>query len=95
VTDLPTADSLARDALQAVREALNIPHGATTGDEATRAGILENRVRHTLVMLETVLDSPRPDIEWSVAYLRDRLAEHPATGYQTWAERWAGLDATA
>jgi hypothetical protein len=28
-----------------------------------------------------------------VAYLRERLAEHPAEGYKTWDERVAELDA--
>jgi hypothetical protein len=84
----------ARDALEAVRGALDIPYGATVGDEETRTAILLERVGHTAVMLNGILGGdPHPDIEWSVAYLRARLAEHPATGYKTWAERMAELDA--
>ena len=86
----------ARDALEAVREALDIPHAATVGDEDTRTPILLERIGHAVVMLRSILDDDRaghPDIPWSVAYLRARLAEHPAQGYKTWAERMAELDA--
>ena len=85
----------ARDALGAVLEALDIPHAATVGDEETRAKILAERTGHAVVMLRAVLheEHPAPDIPWSVAYLRERLAEHPAAGYKTWAERMAELDA--
>lgn len=50
-----------------------------------------------VVMLQSILDGdhPIPDAAWSVAYLRARLAEHPATGYKTWDERMAELDAAA
>ena len=77
-----------REALEAIREALAIPHAATMGDEEIRAAIIEQRTGHAVVMLEAVLDGthPAPDVAWSVAYLRDRLAEHPATGYRTWDE---------
>src|ERR1700730_12173927 len=84
----------ARDALEAVREALDIPHAATVGDEEIRAKILDQRLGHAVVMLAGILgEDPAPDIPWSVAYLRARLAEHPAQGYKTWAERMAELDA--
>ena len=85
----------ARDALEAVREALAIPHAATVGDEEIRAAIIEQRTGHAVVMLEAILDGthPAPDVPWSVAYLRDRLAEHPAQGYKTWDEAVAELDA--
>jgi hypothetical protein len=83
------------DALTAVRECLDIPHAATAGDEEKRTAILLERVGHTVVMLNSILhdEHPAPDIAWSVAYLRDRLAEHPPTGYRTWSERMAELDA--
>jgi hypothetical protein len=83
------------DTLTAVREALDIPHSATMGDEETRTAILIERAGHAVVMLNSILhgEHPAPDIPWSVAYLRARLAEHPATGYKTWAERMAELEA--
>jgi hypothetical protein len=81
-------------ALAAVLEALDIPHAATMGDEVKRTAILIERAGHAVVMLRGILGGDaHPDIPWSVAYLRARLAEHPATGYKTWAEQVAELDA--
>ena len=82
-------------ALAAVRDALDIPHAATVGDEKIRAEIIEQRTGHAVVMLEAVLDGthPAPDVAWSIAYLRARLAEHPATGYRTWDEAVAEMRA--
>lgn len=82
------------DALTAVREALDIPYAATVGDDETRLNILDQRLGHTVAMLQGILDrDPIADIPWSVGYLRERLAEHPATGYRTWGERVAELEA--
>jgi hypothetical protein len=86
----------ARNALAAVLEALDTPHAATMGEEEKRAKILEERLGHTVVMLRSVLDPDRaghPDVPWSIAYLRTQLAKHPATGYRTWDERVAELEA--
>jgi hypothetical protein len=91
-TTLTAAELL--DALTAVREALDIPHAATVGDDETRAKILDQRTGHAVAMLRGILDrDPVADIPWSVAYLRERLAEHPASGYKTWDERVAELEA--
>ena len=98
-TPRPTAVSLpdARellDALTAVREALDIPHAATVGDDETRAKILDERLGHTVVMLQGILGRDATvDIPWSVGYLREQLAKYPAEGYKTWAERAAELQA--
>lgn len=82
------------DALAVVREALDIPYAATVGDDETRAKILDQRLGYAVAMLQGILDrDPIADIPWSVAYLREKLAEHPATGYKTWQERLAELDA--
>jgi hypothetical protein len=82
------------DALAAVREALDIPYAATAGDEEIRARILDDRLGHTVVMLAGILDRDTTiDIPWSVGYLREQLAKHPAAGYKTWAERMAELAA--
>jgi hypothetical protein len=93
--NLPITEAAARDALAAVLEALDIPHAATMGDQETRNKILLERAGHAVVMLRSVLDGehPAPDAPWSVAYLRERLAEHPAANYKTWGERAAELDA--
>ena len=82
------------DALAAIREALNTPNGATVGDQQTRDAILLERAGHASVMLRGILgEDATPDISRSVAYLRARLAEHPAEGYRTWNERMAEMDA--
>jgi hypothetical protein len=82
-----------RAALEAVREALGIPYAATTGEDAKRTEILKERVMHALVMVEAVLGDGHSPVAWYVAYLRDRLAEHPAHGYRTWDQAVAELQA--
>jgi hypothetical protein len=86
-----TSDDLL-DALRAVLEAIDIPNGATMGDQEIRDRILIERVRHTKILLTSILgeDSVR-DIPWSVSYLREQLAKHPAVGYRTWEEAMAEL----
>lgn len=83
------------DALRAVLEAVDIPNGATMGAQETRDAILLQRVGHVAVMLRSLLsrNSWDNDWSWSVQYLRERLAEHPATGYKTWGERVIELEA--
>jgi hypothetical protein len=83
-----------RSALEAVLEALDIPHAATMADDEIRTKILVERAGHAVVMLRAIMhdEHPAPDAAWSVNYLRERLAEHPPT-YRTWQERVAELDA--
>lgn len=89
----PSRDDLL-DALRAVLEALDIPHPATVGDAEVHDRILLERVMHAVVMLRGVLEPDRcPDVPWSTAYLRERLAEHPAQGYKTWQQQAAELEA--
>jgi hypothetical protein len=90
-TSQPTREDLL-EALRAVRDAIRIPHAATMGGDETRTKILIERVGHAAVMLDGILGRDTyPDVAWSVAYLRERLAEHPAEGYKTWDERMAEL----
>ena len=104
--DQPAATD--RDALALILEALDIPSAACQGDAEIRAKIVDERLIHTLGMLRSWLDDrasgKRDDdhFAWSLAYCRERLAEHPATGYRTdyaqvmadWAaERAAGVAA--
>lgn len=82
----------AREALQVVLDALNIPNAATVGEQATRDKILVERAGHARAFLENILaENGIGDVPWGIAYLRDRLAEHPAAGYKTWEERMAEL----
>jgi len=86
------------DALAAVLEALDVPYAATVGDAEVRDPIALQRVMLVVVMLGAVLrDGRQPQPEWlvphSIAHLRERLAEHPATAYKTWDEAVADLRA--
>ena len=83
----------ATDALRAVLEALDIPHAATAGEQEVRDRIFMERAGHAVVMLQGILGGDTYGPAWSVGYLRERLAEHLAPAYKTWAERMAELDA--
>ncbi|WP_405799309.1 hypothetical protein [Streptomyces sp. NBC_01506] len=72
------------DLLTAALEALDIPHPATVGDGEAHAKVLADRVMHTVIALRNVLDGYPLGIEWTTEYLRERLAEHPPTGYRAW-----------
>jgi hypothetical protein len=65
------------------------------GDQEQRDAILIERVGHVAVMLRGLLaEDSWHDWSWSAAYLRERLAEHPAEGqYKTWETRVAELEA--
>lgn len=80
--------SAEHDLLKAVLEALDIPHPATVGDHEVHDRVLNDRVMHAVIALRAALDDkPLMDIEWTTEYLRERLAEHPATGYRVWGDR--------
>lgn len=93
--NLTDQSTVTREALDAVRDALDIPHAATVGEQETRDRILVERAGHAVVMLQSILGADTFDPAWSIAYLREQLAKHPAAGYKTWAERVAELDAAA
>lgn len=89
----PSRDELL-DALQAVHEAIDIPHAATVSGDEVRTQILTERCGHAAAMLGALLaEDSWADWAWSVAYLRARVGEHPAAGYKTWEERMAELEA--
>ncbi len=81
------SSSAVRDVVRAVPEALDIPHPATAGDREAHDRILSERATHAALALRSTLDGCPLEIEETTGYLRERLAEHPATGYG----RWAGL----
>lgn len=68
--------------LAAVLEALDIPHPATIGDTETHDRVLNDRAMHTVIALRNILGGDPMGIEWTTSYLRERLAEHPPTGYR-------------
>lgn len=70
------------DLLAAVLEAIDIPHPATVGDTEVRDRILAERAMHTVIALRAIRRDDPMGIEWNTDYLRERLAEHPPTGYR-------------
>lgn len=83
------------DLLAAVLEALDLPHPATTGGTQAHDRLLNTRARHACIALRSVLDDDGSGMgpAWDAAYLRERLAEHPVTGYVTADQAHAALDA--
>jgi hypothetical protein len=73
----------ARAVIDAVLAALDIPYAATDGGDETRAEVLDKRLMHTVVCLRQLTRSAAPSVPHSLAYLRERLAEHPPVGYVT------------
>ncbi|GAA2407430.1 hypothetical protein GCM10010420_39410 [Streptomyces glaucosporus] len=72
-----------RALLAAVLEAIDLPYPATVGDSERYHDVLERRVAHVAIALRGVLhDRPLMGSEWEAEYLRERLAEHPPTGYR-------------
>lgn len=71
-----------REAMDAVLEALDIPHPATAGDVPMYRHVLEGRVSQVRIMLHAILAAGNTDIAWEVTYLRKRLTELPPTGYR-------------
>ncbi|MEU2598427.1 hypothetical protein ABZ669_14545 [Streptomyces hirsutus] len=82
------------DLLAAVLEALDIPHPATVGGTEAHDRLLNARAVHARIALRSALDDG-PDLgpAWNAQYLRERLAEHPVTGYVTVDQAHAALDA--
>ncbi|MET7914441.1 hypothetical protein ABZU45_00620 [Streptomyces avermitilis] len=84
-----------RDLLTAVLEAIDLPHPATAGGAEAHDRLLSTRVVHARIALRTVLlddDVINLGPAWTAKYLRERLAEHPVTGYVTVDQAHAALD---
>ncbi|MET8169312.1 hypothetical protein ABZT34_34525 [Streptomyces sp. NPDC005329] len=81
--------------ITAVAEALEIPHPATTGGQEAHDRILVERAMHAKIALRSALEGCSLGLEWNTQYLRERLAEHPPTGYVTVDQAHAALDAGA
>lgn len=74
-----------RELLAAVLEAVDLPQAKTAGDAEVRDQILRDRMIDVRVALERAVRQGE-DPAWEAAYLRARLAQKPATGYQTTGE---------
>ncbi|MDL5201196.1 hypothetical protein [Streptomyces sp. ALI-76-A] len=89
MTELPPP---VRDLLTAVLEALDIPHPAAVGGTEAHDRLLNTRAVHAVIALRAVLsDGPGLGAAWNAQYLRERLAEHPVTGYVTVEQADAAL----
>ena len=83
-----------RDLLAAVLEAIDLPHPATVGGSEMHDRLLAARAVHARIALRSVLDDgPNLGPAWNAAYLRERLAEHPITGYVTVDQAHDALEA--
>lgn len=84
-----------RDLLSAVLEAIDLPHPATAGGAEVHDRLLAVRAVHARITLRNALDrsGPRMGADWDAKYLRERLAEHPVTGYVTVDQAHDALDA--
>ncbi|MFF1498686.1 hypothetical protein ACFVZR_02110 [Streptomyces sp. NPDC058316] len=70
--------------LQTILDAIDIPAPATVDDTAAYSRVLADRAAHAAVALRDVLaGGAQFGPGWITGYLRDRLAETPATGYRT------------
>lgn len=65
---------------EVIREALDLPRGATLDDEYLRDTALSGRVARVLGVLDYVLDSDAPDVPQAVTELREAL-EYVGLGY--------------
>ncbi|MCX4578137.1 hypothetical protein OHB41_34105 [Streptomyces sp. NBC_01571] len=83
-----------RDLLATVLEAIDLPHAATIGGDEVRVRLLATRATHVRIALRSVLGDDAPDlgVTWDANYLRERLAEHPITGYVTADQADAALN---
>ncbi|NJP73199.1 hypothetical protein [Streptomyces sp. C1-2] len=82
-----------RDLLAAVLEAIDLPHPATAAGAETHDRLLAARAMHARIALRNLLDDG-PDLGpgWNARYLRERLAQHPVTGYVTAEQANAALE---
>ncbi|MFD7746727.1 hypothetical protein ACFV2V_13775 [Streptomyces sp. NPDC059698] len=79
-----------RALLDAVLDAIDIPHPATTGDSDTYRAVLDRRLGLAVIVGRAALAEGPDSVAWNTAYLRRKLAEHPPTGYRHYADTETG-----
>ncbi|MFF9688967.1 hypothetical protein [Streptomyces sp. NPDC014623] len=79
-----------RHLLEAVLEAIDIPHPATIGDQDAHRALLEARASLAVTVARAALAEHPDGIGWNADYLRRKLIEYPATGYRTTVGTEAG-----
>lgn len=66
-----------RALLEAVVEAIDIPHPATVGDADTYRDLLDRRAGLAVIVARAALAEEPDAYGWNAAYLRRKIAEHP------------------
>lgn len=92
---MPTAQSSTppsdlRALLDAVLDAIDIPHPATIGDAEGYQVALDRRASLAIIIARAALAGDPADVGWNVDYLRRTLTQHPATGYRHQGDAEAG-----
>lgn len=79
--DLPTTGLSAetRELLTVIRQALDLPYGATPDDHDRRLEIRQDNATRVACTLAYMLDSPHSDIAIAIKVLREGIAENPVT----------------
>lgn len=79
-----------RALLDAVLDAIDIPYPATTADDETYRTILDRRLSLAVIVARAALAENPADYGWNADYLRQKITQHPATGYRHYADKEAG-----
>src|SRR4051812_11842282 len=82
-----------KDALKAIKDALDLPYAATASGDEIRSGLVESRVMIVNHLLKAVLeDRPGLDLAWEIRFVTDRIAGQPAEGqYVTYDQAQAAM----
>ncbi|NGO43770.1 hypothetical protein [Streptomyces ureilyticus] len=72
-----------RELLKALLDALDVPLAEQADDDQARARLLDVRVSHAVIALESVLKHGPEDVEDSARWLREETAKRPVT-YTPW-----------
>ncbi|MFJ8866735.1 hypothetical protein ACIRD6_13395 [Streptomyces sp. NPDC102473] len=68
-----------RALLQAVVEAIDLPHPNTMGDADAYRDLLDRRAGLAVILARAALDEEPDAYGWHAAYLRRKIAEYPVT----------------
>ena len=79
-----------RALLDAVLDAIDIPQPATIGDTDGYQVALDRRASLAIIIARAALADAPADIGWNADYLRQKIAEHPPTGYRSTKDAEAG-----
>lgn len=73
-----TAD--VRCLLEAVLDAIDLPHGATSADNTDRAFLLDQRAQLAVQVARAALTEDPADLGWNADYIRSRLTADGQAG---------------